>query len=114
MKYLRACLDPRVVGAAAMAGIAVVIVAPGSIAALLPLLLVAACPLSMLLMMRMMGGHASESGSPPSGHSVADLQSELAALTERQRRVESELAAATRSRGRDAARALEPEPARDP
>lgn len=65
MKYLRVCLDPRVVGAVALAGLAVVLLAPGLVAAAIPLLLVAACPLSMLVMMRAMGGRAAS--GPASG-----------------------------------------------
>lgn len=112
MNYLRACLDPRVVGVVALAGLAVVLLAPGLVAAAIPLLLVAACPLSMLVMMRTMGGHAA-SGPASGGDRVTDLRRELADLTERKRVVESELGATGQTARRDPVRAMEAAPAED-
>ena len=113
MNYLRACLDPRVLGVVALAGVAVVIFAPGLIAAAIPLLIVAACPLSMLVMMRTMGGHAAASGPASGSDRVTDLRRELAELTDRQRRVESELAASDLAPRADPVRVVEAAPARD-
>ena len=92
MKYLRACLDPRVLGAIAVAGAALLIFAPGLIAAAIPLLIVAACPLSMVVMMRAMGSHAAAPRPEAGAERQADLRRELADLAERQRRLKSELA----------------------
>jgi hypothetical protein len=51
MKMLKACLNWKVLAGLGVAGIAIFLVAPGLAAAALPILLLAACPLSMLLMM---------------------------------------------------------------
>jgi Protein of unknown function (DUF2933) len=51
MKMLKACLNPKVLAGLALVGVAVYLIAPNLIAAALPILLLAACPLSMLLMM---------------------------------------------------------------
>lgn len=58
------CFNPKVLGGLALAGLAVFLVAPGAFSAVLPLLFVAACPLSMVLMMRgMSGGQCNSRGS---------------------------------------------------
>lgn len=71
------CLNWKVIAALAAAAGALYLVTPGSFAAALPLLVVAACPLSMLVMMRAMraggGCHA------PDGE-VAALRAEVAGL----------------------------------
>jgi len=56
-KMLRACLNWKVIGALAFLGLGIWSVSPNLLAAAFPVLLVAACPLSMLLMMRGMQGH---------------------------------------------------------
>ncbi|MDQ2995867.1 MAG: DUF2933 domain-containing protein [Chloroflexota bacterium] len=56
LKKLHLCLDWKVVGGLAAIGLGVWIVAPKLVWAALPLLVVLACPLSMLFMMRGMGG----------------------------------------------------------
>lgn len=56
MQILRMCLNPRVIVALAAAAVGIYVLAPGLFAAALPLLVLAACPLSMLIMMRAMGG----------------------------------------------------------
>lgn len=53
------CLNWKVVAAVGATAAALWAIAPGSVAALAPLLLLAICPLSMLLMMRAMGSGAS-------------------------------------------------------
>ena len=55
------CFDKRVLGGIAIVGIGVLIVAPKLIGVMLPLLLIAACPLSMLLMGRAMKGRSDAS-----------------------------------------------------
>lgn len=58
------CLNPKVLGGLALTALAVFLVAPGLFSAVLPLLFLAACPLSMVLMMRgMSGGKCSTGGS---------------------------------------------------
>ena len=71
-------LDKKALGALAVAALGVYLVAPKMFAAALPLLIFAACPLSMLLMMRMMAG----AGGRPRGAtpSAADTDAELAEL----------------------------------
>ncbi len=50
------CINKKVVGGLAIVGLGIWWLAPGAIAAALPLLLIAICPLSMLFMMKAMGG----------------------------------------------------------
>lgn len=50
------CLNWKVIGGLALVGLAVWAIAPQAVAPLLPLLLLAACPLSMYFMMRGMQG----------------------------------------------------------
>lgn len=63
MKAFGMCINLKVVAALAAAGAVVWVVAPGAVAAALPLLAVLVCPLSMLVMMRAMSGGASGSQS---------------------------------------------------
>ena len=51
MKMLKMCLNWKVLASLAATGVGVYVVAPGLVPAAVPILLVAACPLSMLLMM---------------------------------------------------------------
>lgn len=76
------CVNLKVVVALGAAGLALFIVAPRIAVAALPLLIVAICPLSMLLMMRGMRG-AGPSASATSGgreDRLAELEEELAQL----------------------------------
>lgn len=97
MNILRACLDWRVLTGLAALGAAVYLVAPGLIAAAVPLLLLAACPLSMLVMMKAMGDQQPKSGPEPTEpigtDRAAALRHELAALGRRQEQVAGELRA---------------------
>lgn len=72
MNMLKMCLNPKVIAGLAAAGAGIYILAPGLLVAALPLLLLAACPLSMLLMGgAMMGGrgesHEERVSSPARG-----------------------------------------------
>ena len=67
----------------------------------------------MLVMMRSMGGHAAASGPASASDRVTDLRRQLAELTDRQRRTESELAASDQAPLVDSVRAREAAPARD-
>lgn len=94
MNILKACYDWRVIMALAAVGVGVFFLSPGILIAALPLLLLAVCPLSMMLMMRTMGGHdpstmaaaAAEPGDP-----AERLRSQLAAARQEQQRLVREL-----------------------
>ena len=61
-------INTKVVAALAAAALAIYLLVPNLFYAALPLLILAACPLSMLLMMRMMSGSkadAAEADSTP-------------------------------------------------
>ena len=85
MKVFGMCINLKVVVGLAVAGAAVWTVAPGALAAALPLLAILVCPLSMLVMMRAMKGGAGSrdesSGAPAdaaAGHAavLADADGE--------------------------------------
>ena len=88
MNMLKMCLNPKVIAGLVIVGLGVYVIAPGLLVAALPLLLLAACPLSMLLMggAMMRGCHAQPKetvASSPEGEStdeVASLRAEVAAL----------------------------------
>ncbi|MDP9388081.1 MAG: DUF2933 domain-containing protein [Actinomycetota bacterium] len=82
---MKMCINWKVVGALALAGLAVFAVAPNLVGAALPLLVLAACPLSMLVMMRAMSGGGrcqtgSDAAAGQSRSDPADSASELARL----------------------------------
>jgi hypothetical protein len=98
MKMLKACLNPKVLAGLGGAAVAIYLIAPNLIAAALPILLLAACPLSMLLMMWGMQ-HAQGEGKqtthePDVGLSreerMAQLRTQQAALAEQIRELERE------------------------
>lgn len=69
---LRACLNWKVVGGLTLLGLGIWFAAPNLLAAALPVLLLAVCPLSMMLMMRgMQGEHGSQHGGADHGSRVA-------------------------------------------
>ena len=61
-------LNLKVVAALAAAALAVYLLAPNAFYAALPLLILAACPLSMFLMMRMMSGNKTDEPAADSTH----------------------------------------------
>ena len=69
MRILKMCLNWKVLAGLAVVGGGIYAVAPGLAAAVLPILLLAVCPLSMLFMMKAMQGDGREGGSqsPPTG-----------------------------------------------
>lgn len=71
---MKMCINWKVVGALALVGLAVFAVAPNLVGAALPLLVLAACPLSMLVMMRAMsrGGRCQTSSDAAAGQSRSD------------------------------------------
>jgi hypothetical protein len=95
MSILRACADWRVVAILVAVGAGVAVFAPNLIAAAIPLLLVAACPISMLVMMRTMGGQQSNASpklDPGAVDRTAQLRRQLAATRLEQQQLERELA----------------------
>ena len=81
---LKMCLNPKVLLGLAAVGVAIWLLAPGALTAALPLLVLAACPLSMLLMMAMMRGHnGTKEGARAAETSEHDIRAELAGLQAR-------------------------------
>lgn len=94
MNILKACYDWRVITALAAVGVGVFFLSPGILVATLPLLLLAVCPLSMMLMMRTMGGHAPSTmpaAATDPGDRTERLGSQLAAARQEQQRLAREL-----------------------
>lgn len=84
---LRRCLNWKVLAALAGVGVVVWAVAPNLIRGVAPLLLLAACPLSMIVMMRAMrGGRETATSEPGNPTEVAsdDPSERIPALLERQ------------------------------
>ena len=57
------CLNKKVIAGLGVVGLGVLVLAPGTAGAALPLLLIAACPLSMIFMMRSMSAKDTTAGS---------------------------------------------------
>ena len=87
------CFNWKVIAALAAVGVGLYALAPGAAAAAVPLLVLAACPLSMVLMMRAMGSMGScktKDGAQTNPDEVAQLRAEVATLrAERQSRSEA-------------------------
>ncbi len=88
---MKMCLNWKVVAAVAAVAGGVYVAVPSALAAALPLLIFAICPLSMLLMMKMMAGNGQQSCEPAkrdapaaTGDSRAELEAELRRLRARQ------------------------------
>src|SRR5437763_12104673 len=105
-RRLQLCLNWKVLGALALVGVGIWAVAPHLVLGAIPLLALAACPLSMMLMMRGMQGGActTREEEKPAEASVAkpvrvaDLKAELAALHEEQTALSREIARLESSR----------------
>ncbi len=118
MNALKMCLNWKVMAALAAVGVGIFIFAPGLAAAALPVLVLAICPLSMLLMMGAMNnmGNGSQSGAACTMGGNRTLQSrdeELAQLEAQQQELASKIAmleaeAEVRSKGRPRAAATQP------
>lgn len=65
------CLDKRVLGGLAVAGLGVAVFAPHLLTAMLPILFIAICPLSMLLMGKAMMGGKRQTSTVAAGDSLA-------------------------------------------
>ena len=77
MNMLKMCLNWKVLAGLAAVALGIYALAPGAFAAAAPLLLLAACPLSMLVMMKMMntGSAASRDAGSPRGRAMAESES---------------------------------------
>ena len=93
------CLNKRVLIGLGVVAVAVVVLAPNLFGAALPLLFVAACPLSMIFMMRAMGG-GEKSGSSPSNGNESAATDDAARLRELEEEV-NRLKAMRHLRGND-------------
>lgn len=96
MKMFKMCLNPKVMAGLAAAGIAIWMFAPGWFAAALPILFLAICPLSMLLMMKMMMPRSQD--AEPAGASAVStgdaeqLEAQLESLRTQQAALANQLA----------------------
>ncbi len=72
------CINKKVVAGLVLAAVAVYLLAPNTFAPVLPVLILLACPLSMLFMMRMMS--RSGSAGPNTTSSSAQSEDEVAQL----------------------------------
>ena len=103
---MKMCFNWKVAGGLALLGLAVFAAAPNLIGAALPLLIFAACPLSMLLMMRAMsGGGRCENDSDKSAavnETPADSTAELARLRAEVDQLRSEARESTRGSSQSA------------
>ena len=92
MSILRYCLDRRVVAVLGVIALAIALLAPRALGAALPVLLLAACPLSMIVIAVVLGRSVMPAGLVAPSNAVS-MQAELDELAARQRRLEGELAA---------------------
>jgi len=96
-KLLGMCLDWRVLGGLALAGVGIWLYAPQLLGAALPILFVLICPLSMVVMAFMMRGSMGSQGSQISATDrVIALEQEQARLNAEIARARAELAAPAR------------------
>jgi hypothetical protein len=98
MKMLKMCLNWKVLAGLAATGVGVYLVAPDLVLAALPILLLAVCPLSMLLMMWGMQQSQEQNQQTPQESDVgltreeriAQLRAQQAALADRTGELERE------------------------
>lgn len=74
------CVNWKLIGGVAAVAVGLVLFAPGPIAALAPLLVVAVCPLSMWFMMRHLHGSSPHVTDATDRTEIARLRSEVAEL----------------------------------
>lgn len=95
MKRAGWCLNWRVMAGLAAAGIGVWVFAPRVVSSALPFLILAVCPISMLLMMRaMQGGQGStrDGTSDGKGSDLAELKARLVRVQAEQDAIAGEIA----------------------
>lgn len=88
------CLNPRVLAGIALVIAAIWVLAPQFLLAALPLLLLAACPVSMALMAWTMRGDTSGRGTMAGQQGALDPQARLRELEHAQTRLQGEIAQA--------------------
>ena len=104
VNMFKMCFNWKVIAGLAVVAVGVYMVAPAAFAAALPLLFLAACPLSMLLMMKMMSGDSGQKScdkadSTPTGAvaqqptNADELDAELQRLRARQTAIADQLEA---------------------
>jgi len=95
-KMFRMCLNWKVIGGLTVVGLGIWLAAPNLLAAALPVLLIAVCPLSMLLMMKAMGGgqHSSQPADAKTDARVAPSREvRIAELQAQRETLDSEITA---------------------
>ncbi len=81
MRWMRCCLNPKVIAGLGVAALALWLLAPATGAAAIPLLVGLICPLSMGVMMwQMRKGGSSHPAGPPA--QATDVDAELSELRE--------------------------------
>lgn len=101
MNMMKMCLNWKVVGALAAVALGVWLLAPSVVGAVLPLLVFAACPLSMLVMMWAMrrgmsdeqcspepNGRQAEAGSGTREERLAELRTSLSDVRSQEQAIE--------------------------
>jgi hypothetical protein len=103
MKMLKMCLNWKVLASLAAVGVGVYLFAPGLLAEAVPILLLAGCPLSMLLMMWAMQ-HAQDQGQQTTQETDVGLTREerIARLRAQQAALADQLGALEREEARPA------------
>jgi hypothetical protein len=103
MKMLKMCLNPKVLAVLAAVGVGIYLFAPGLLAEVVPILLLAVCPLSMLLMMWAM---QRTPGQEQQTHQVLDVgltrQERIARLRAQQAALADQLGELEREEARPA------------
>ena len=80
MKMFKMCLHPKVIAAMVAVAAGVWLVAPGWFTAALPILFLAICPLSMLLMMKMMMPGSARQDATADSSSQESMEEQLRQL----------------------------------
>ncbi|MEO6397356.1 MAG: DUF2933 domain-containing protein [Tepidiformaceae bacterium] len=88
---LACCLNWKVLAGVGAVAAAVMVFAPGAAVAVLPLLILAICPLSMIGMMVAMRGMGGSKGDVSASPSQPELKERLAQLAAEQRQLEAQL-----------------------
>jgi hypothetical protein len=106
MKMLKMCLNWKVLASLAAVGVGVYLFAPGLLAEAVPILLLAVCPLSMLLMMLTMKdmqghhGEARERQLPQENYTGLTREEQIARLRAQQAALGEQIDALERSEPR--------------
>jgi len=88
-RLLKMCLNWQVLSGLAAVGLGIGLLAPGLFGRSLPILLVAACPISMVVMMVAMRQPSTRAPAP---EDINSLQAQLAELTAQEEQVRKDLA----------------------